>query len=51
MQAFECKQGSITQCQCNAIRLSEEAAQMIRLNYNDCLCIKCLTELNKLSLQ
>ncbi|MEO7305827.1 MAG: cysteine-rich CWC family protein [Ferruginibacter sp.] len=43
--AFECKAGSIMQCQCTAIQLSVEESAYIQAKYEDCLCIGCLREL------
>jgi hypothetical protein len=42
---FECKMGSITECQCYAIQLSNEERMFIEECYDDCLCNSCLTEL------
>lgn len=39
---FECKAGSITQCQCNDIQLSAEERVYVESKYDDCLCIDCL---------
>ncbi len=44
---FECKSGSITQCQCNGIQLSEEERIYIEAKYEDCLCIECLYYLQR----
>ena len=44
---FECKVGTIAQCQCNAINLSMEETAFIQAKYEDCLCINCLNELQK----
>jgi hypothetical protein len=43
---FECKPGSITQCQCYGIELSAELRVYIELRYNDCLCRNCLQYLS-----
>lgn len=40
---FECKPGSITQCQCFGIKLTAEQQACIELSFTDCLCIACLT--------
>ena len=45
---FECRMGSITQCQCYAVPLSEEERQYLSLHFQDCLCASCLLELNEL---
>ena len=42
---FECKSGSITQCQCSGIKLSNEEKAFIEDCYGDCLCRNCLLEL------
>ncbi|MBK8519651.1 MAG: cysteine-rich CWC family protein [Ferruginibacter sp.] len=43
--AFECKAGSIMQCQCSGIQLTVEESAFIQAKYEDCLCINCLFEL------
>jgi hypothetical protein len=45
-QVFECKKGSITQCQCSGLQLDEKALDYIERKYNDCLCLNCLKEIN-----
>ncbi|HQY12943.1 MAG: cysteine-rich CWC family protein [Ferruginibacter sp.] len=45
---FECKPGSITQCQCSGVSLSEEERAYIEAGYDDCLCIHCLRSLQRL---
>lgn len=40
--AFECRVGSILQCQCQVVTLSEDERQYINENYNGCLCADCL---------
>lgn len=45
--SFECKAGSITQCQCSAIQLSAEERIYVESKYEDCLCINCLAFLQK----
>ena len=44
---FECKPGTITQCQCGSIQLSETVKAFIEKEYNDCLCLQCLEELTE----
>lgn len=46
-RAFECKAGSITQCQCSAIQLSAEERIYVESKFEDCLCIQCLVFLQK----
>ncbi|MEP6681926.1 MAG: cysteine-rich CWC family protein [Parafilimonas sp.] len=43
--AFECKAGDITNCQCNNIELSIEERSFIEDGYSDCVCINCLLQL------
>ena len=45
--AFECKVGTIAQCQCSAIQLTVEESAFIQAKYEDCLCINCLHELQQ----
>lgn len=45
--AFECKVGTIMQCQCSAIQLTIEESAFIQAKYEDCLCINCLHDLQK----
>jgi predicted nucleotide-binding protein (sugar kinase/HSP70/actin superfamily) len=44
--AFECKPGSITQCQCYPIKLTAGQQVYIQQRYADCLCQKCLEYLS-----
>jgi hypothetical protein len=44
-QKFECKLGSITECQCYGISLTVEENAFIQSRYDDCLCRNCLIEL------
>jgi hypothetical protein len=46
-QAFACKLGNITQCQCYGIVVSAEMKSLIEQRYNDCLCADCLRHLQK----
>lgn len=39
---FECKAGSITECQCSQIILSNDERNYIESKFSDCLCIDCL---------
>jgi hypothetical protein len=45
--AFECKAGSITQCQCFGISFSEAERRVLENACADCLCCHCLTEIKK----
>jgi hypothetical protein len=42
---FECKTGSIEQCQCQTVSLDEAQLDYIHARYDDCLCAACLAEL------
>jgi hypothetical protein len=42
---FECKPGTIQQCQCYGVPLSDELKAYLDQRYNDCLCKNCLTYL------
>ena len=44
---FECRAGSITTCECTQVQLSEAITAFIALHYQDCLCLKCLKELQQ----
>jgi hypothetical protein len=46
-QAFTCKAGSITQCECSTLALTREEQAWIEERFNDCLCISCLKEIKK----
>lgn len=40
---FECKVGTITECQCFQVQLSEEESAYIRSKgFEDCLCANCM---------
>jgi hypothetical protein len=45
--AFECKAGTISQCQCSAIQLLLEERVYVESKFEDCLCIDCLVALQK----
>ena len=44
-EKFECKLGSILLCQCSEVSLTEDERDYIRTYYQDCLCAKCMKEL------
>lgn len=44
---FQCKVGSISLCQCTAVKLSVEEIQYIREHYEECLCVGCMLEMKK----
>jgi hypothetical protein len=49
--AFECKVGDIGHCQCSGFVLTAEEMAFIETRYNDCLCSRCLLDLqNKYTL-
>lgn len=45
---FECKVGDISNCECMEIILSNETKDFLSKTKYDCVCKKCLTELNSL---
>ncbi len=42
---FECKTGSILLCQCSKIEMTAEQLEYNSTEYDDCLCLLCLKEL------
>jgi hypothetical protein len=44
---FECKPGSVIQCQCYEVILSIEERAYLEQHYNDCLCKDCLLQLKE----
>lgn len=42
---FECKPGTIMQCQCSTVALTDAERSFIAERYSDCLCIDCLKQL------
>lgn len=42
---FECRVCNILDCQCNAMKLSQEERDYISGKFEDCLCIKCMKDL------
>jgi len=44
---FECKSGSVTECQCSAVMLSEQELAFVASLYEDCLCAGCLALLQQ----
>lgn len=44
---FECKVGDILKCQCYDIVLSDAEASFIKSDYQDCLCLNCLQQLQQ----
>ena len=45
---LQCNAGSIEQCDCSSILLSNETTEWIQQEYNDCLCLDCLKEVSDL---
>jgi len=45
--AFECRVGDITHCQCYGIAFTAEEKAFIEDRYNECLCRSCLLELKQ----
>jgi hypothetical protein len=46
-QSFECKPGSITECQCFGLEFTEAEKTFIAGFSNDCLCRNCLMDLKQ----
>ena len=46
-QPFECKTGSILQCQCYGFQFTEEEKAFIEKEFLDCLCASYLQEIKK----
>ncbi|WP_089778783.1 cysteine-rich CWC family protein [Chitinophaga sp. YR573] len=46
--AFECRVGSILQCQCQQVTLTEDERAFINETYRECLCANCLTIMQKI---
>lgn len=44
---FECKVGDVVNCQCSQVKISPETYQFISTTHYDCLCQKCLIDLNR----
>lgn len=44
---FECKPGSITQCQCFEVILTGEQRAYLEQRYSDCLCKNCLVQIQQ----
>ena len=44
---FECKAGTIMQCQCSVIQLSLEERVYVESKFEDCLCVNCLHALQR----
>ena len=46
-KGFECKAGSISECQCSGFKMMEELKAYLEQRYNDCLCRNCLDYLSQ----
>jgi len=46
-QSFSCNQADIKNCFCQTFTLTTQALQHLSVNYNDCLCNKCLIEVSE----
>lgn len=46
-QSFECNPMMIEDCQCSRIQLNETERAFIAKQFEDCLCLDCLTELKR----
>ncbi len=44
-EEFECKTGSISICQCQAVSLTSQQADYIAARFDGCLCAGCLAAL------
>jgi len=42
---FECKVGTILECQCSDVFLSENEREYVNTRFDDCLCVNCLMEM------
>jgi hypothetical protein len=45
---FQCKANRVERCDCLAVSLSAEALEWLSERYEDCLCVTCLAEINRL---
>jgi len=45
-KSFECKMGSISECQCTGFKMTEELKAFLEQRYTDCLCRNCLDYLS-----
>ena len=43
---FTCKPNDIAHCECSKIFLSEKMKEFLAEKFTDCLCVKCLIEIN-----
>ena len=45
--SFECKAGNISDCQCQTVSITPEQRAWISTEFQDCLCVQCLKELQR----
>lgn len=43
---FVCDDQNISACDCQTIILNKEQTDLLKQNYQDCLCLNCLEELS-----
>lgn len=43
--SFECKVGSILDCQCTKVKLVDEERDWLKEKFDDCLCLACMREM------
>jgi hypothetical protein len=46
--SFECKSNRVELCGCLSVALTSEALEYLSERYQDCLCVACLAEVNRL---
>lgn len=44
-QKFDCQADDIENCLCNSIQLNNDAVELIKNKFDDCLCVECLKEI------
>lgn len=42
--SFECKVGSVLECQCSSVFLSAAEQDFLATRYDECLCVNCMLE-------
>ncbi len=47
---FECKADDIENCDCNTVQLNASTIALIKEKFEDCLCKKCLSEIDKFTI-
>lgn len=45
-KSFICNPNNVANCQCSKVILNENSKKFLKENYNNCLCINCLIEIN-----